>query len=251
MRKVLLVAINSKFIQTNLALRYIRNYLLQHNSDVTPVIKEFTINQQVHTILSEIYKEKPAVVLLSIYIWNVEFSLKIITEIKKILPGVKIITGGPEVAYRAQEIMEEYTQIDYCVEGEGEVVVSSLLKEQLPPGVYYRKDSLIINTGKALLIENPDEIPFPYLPDELELLENKIIYYESSRGCPYNCSYCISSIDKTVRFFSLERVQRDISLFLQHNVPLVKFVDRTFNLKKEHYLPIWKFIIDNHNTPLG
>ncbi|HBD94950.1 MAG: hypothetical protein A2015_08335 [Spirochaetes bacterium GWF1_31_7] len=248
MRKVLLVAINSKFIQTNLALRYIRNYLLQHNSDVTPVIKEFTINQQVHTILSEIYKEKPAVVLLSIYIWNVEFSLKIITEIKKILPGVKIITGGPEVAYRAQEIMEEYTQIDYCVEGEGEVVVSSLLKEQLPPGVYYRKDSLIINTGKALLIENPDEIPFPYLPDELELLENKIIYYESSRGCPYNCSYCISSIDKTVRFFSLERVQRDISLFLQHNVPLVKFVDRTFNLKKEHYLPIWKFIIDNHNN---
>ncbi len=248
MRKVLLVAINSKFIQTNLALRYIRNYLLQHNSDVTSVIKEFTINQQVHTILSEIFKEKPEVVLFSIYIWNVEFILKIINEIKKILPDVQIIAGGPEVAFRAEEIIKEYTQIDYCVEGEGEVVVSSLLNEQLPPGVYYRKKSHIIHSGKALLIENLDEIPFPYLPNELELLENKIIYYESSRGCPYNCSYCLSSIDKTVRFFSLERVQNDISFFLQHKVPLVKFVDRTFNLKKEHYLAIWKFIIDNHNT---
>ena len=272
--KTLLIGINSKFSHTNLAIRSIKEYV-KHKTNINPVIKEFTINQLTTDILRDIIFEKPNVILFSVYIWNIEFTLKVIQEIKKILPKVFIGVGGPEVSYRAEEILQENKFIDCVISGEGEISTCELLinlnnnfdleKNEFNSfdfsidGIYFRNKNFTPRNP----IQNLDELFFAYpqlknskvdksensnsIQEENLDVNNRIFYYESSRGCPFRCSYCLSSIDKSVRNRSLEKVFEDLQIFLDAKVKLVKFVDRTFNLNEDRTIAIWNFIKDNHN----
>lgn len=265
MKNITLLGINSKFVHTNLAIRYIKKTIEQvEGYNLTMV--ESSINNQLPNIIREVIESKPEILLVSTYIWNKEFVFKIIVELKKINPDLKIYLGGPEVSYNAEEVMKMYTEIDGIIEGEGEKIVMNLLQkeENKVLGLYYRETPSVLsdispldkeekeNHGKIKFngheapIEDLDIIPFPY--EKWELMENKgkIFYYESTRGCPFRCSYCMSSIEKSVRSFSLPRVKKDLMIFLDGGVNLVKFVDRTFNLKKDHYMEVWKFLIENY-----
>ena len=270
--KTLLIGINSKFSHTNLAIRSIKEYV-KHKSNINPVIKEFTINQLTTDILRDIIFEQPNVILFSVYIWNIEFTLKVIQEIKKILPKVFIGVGGPEVSYRAEEILQNNKFIDCVISGEGEISTCELLislnknfdleKNEFNSfdfnidGIYFRNKNFTPRNP----IQNLDELFFAYpqlkisendktensIQEENLDVNNRIFYYESSRGCPFRCSYCLSSIDKSVRNRSLEKVFEDLQIFLDAKVKLVKFVDRTFNLSEDRTIAIWNFIKDNHN----
>ncbi len=247
-KKITLLGINSKFVHTNLALRYIKKIIEPLDNYNTTLI-ESSINNQIPNIIRKVIESEPEILLISTYIWNKEFVFKIIPEIKKIEPKIKIYLGGPEVSYDAPKIMAEYTELEGVLIGEGEKVIKNLFtkpsKEVL--GLYYRgiNGSISFN-GPEEPIKNLDIIPFPYDKSELIEKNGKIFYYESSRGCPFQCSYCMSSIEKSVRTFSLERVKKDLMFFLEAKVKLVKFIDRTFNLKKEYYMEIWKFLVKNY-----
>ena len=270
--KTLLIGINSKFSHTNSAIRSIKEYIVQ-KSNLSPIIKEFTINQLTTDILRDIIFENPNVILFSVYIWNIEFTLKVIQEIKKILPKVFIGVGGPEVSYRAEEILQDNKFIDCVISGEGEISTCELLislnknfdleKNEFNSfdfnidGIYFRNKNFTPRNP----IQNLDELFFAYpqlknsindktensIQEENLDVNNRIFYYESSRGCPFRCSYCLSSIDKSVRNRSLEKVFEDLQIFLDAKVKLVKFVDRTFNLNEDRTIAIWNFIKENHN----
>ncbi|MDA3797958.1 MAG: DUF4080 domain-containing protein [Kiritimatiellae bacterium] len=245
-QKILAVAINSKFVHTNPALRYIKKYI-EENSNLSVTLREYTINNQVRDIIKNIYREKPTTILFSVYIWNREYVLKTVREIKKVL-DVDIILGGPEVSFDAESVMAQYPEVDYICSNEGEKTLLSFFANEnsLPSGLYYKDDGVILFSGLSQSISNLDVIPFPYDVEELSQ-KSKIFYYESSRGCPFNCTYCMSSLDKNVRYYSVERVKNDLKIFLDNRVELVKFIDRTYNLQKERYMEIWKFLIDNNN----
>lgn len=242
----ILVGINSKYVHTNLAVRYLKKYVEQ-NSEEKIKIYESSINNNIQKIIRDIVEYKPDNIFFSVYIWNVEMVFKITKELKKILPNKKILLGGPEVSYNPDEILEKNLEIDGILIGEGENVLLNFLTKDIKEvkGVYYREDNKIKFNGFEPLIENLDIIPFPYDDEELEDV-HKIVYYESSRGCPFNCSYCMSSIDKSVRYFSLERTKKDLKRFIDIGTRLVKFVDRTFNLNKDRYMEIWKFLLENY-----
>ncbi|WP_206038980.1 MULTISPECIES: B12-binding domain-containing radical SAM protein [Fusobacterium] len=244
--KNILVGINSKYVHTNLAIRYLKKYVEQ-NSNEKIKIYESSINNNIQKIIRDIIEEKPENIFFSVYIWNVEMVFKIVKEIRKVLTKEKIYLGGPEVSYNPTEILEKNKEIDGILVGEGENILLNLLTKNIEEvkGIYYRNNNKIIFNGYEPLIENLDIIPFPYEDSELEDV-HKIVYYESSRGCPFNCSYCMSSIDKTVRYFSLDRTKKDLKKFIDIGTRLVKFVDRTFNLDKKRYLEIWKFLLENY-----
>lgn len=246
MEKIVLVAINSQYIHTNLAVRYLKTYVEKY-SDREIDIYESNINNQLSNIIRDIYELSPTKLIFSTYIWNKEYVFKIVKEIKKILPNVEISLGGPEVSYDSEMVLIENKEIDFLLIGEGEKVLLNLLTKDIEDvkGVYFRQDEKIVYNGDEFPIENLDEIPFPYTSEELQQ-ENKILYYESSRGCPFSCSYCLSSIDKGVRYFSVERVKNDLKQFLENGIDLIKFVDRTFNLRKDRYLEIWRFLLENY-----
>lgn len=249
MKKVLFAVINSKYIHTNLAVRYIKKYYEKYGTKKIDIkISEYTINNSLDFILEKIYLEKADYVFFSVYIWNVEYVIKIIKELKKINNEIKIGLGGPEVSYNSYELMEKYKEIDYIFSGEGERVFFNFFEKNLEniKGVYYKKENNIIFNGYEDAILNLDEIPFPYSDNEFD--DNQIVYYESSRGCPFSCSYCMSSIDKRVRYFSIERVKKDLKIFIDKKVKLVKFVDRTYNLDKKRYFEIWKYLIGIYNN---
>lgn len=231
MTKIIIASINSKYIHTNLAIRYIKKYLEQIAPKNEYIIKEWNLKQRFLDILRELYSSQPDTILFSIYIWNVEMTLKLIREIKKLLPSIEIAVGGPEVMYRSEELLQEYPEISQVFKGDGELALANYLG--VVPKKYSNRDL--------------DYIPFPYNIQDIERSKNQIIYYESSRGCPFNCAYCLSSIEHNVRYFSLERVLKDLDFFLTHKVKLVKFVDRTFNLDPQRYYPIWEYLIKNHN----
>lgn len=246
MSKVLLAGINSQYVHTNISVRYLKKFI-EANSDTSIEIYETNINNQLINIIRDIYEHRPDILIFSTYIWNKEYVFDLVHEIKKVLPNVEIALGGPEVSYDWKKIMEETPEIDYIFVGEGEKVVLNFFtkpKEEVR-GLVYRENGEIKYHGNEPLIENLDIIPFPYDDSELEEV-TKIFYYESSRGCPFNCSYCMSSIDKSVRYYSIERTKRDLKRFIDSPIRLLKFVDRTFNLKKERYLEIWKFLLDNY-----
>ncbi|MFA6938011.1 MAG: DUF4080 domain-containing protein [Treponema sp.] len=273
-KKIFLVAINSRFNHVSLAVRaltsYIKKYSDGYNKFYSLEAKYFTINQPVLEILQGIALEKPDAVFFSVYIWNVEITMKVIAELRKVLPECLIGAGGPEVTYDAQKVLNENKSIDLIMAGEGEVTLKELCEsfsseEKVSvskiKGLYVRakkssgseKNDDVVFTGARPLIQNLDELPFPYDDGNGKLVEgvdadNSIIYYESSRGCPFHCSYCLSSVDKTVRFSSLERVQKNLDFFLKNNVRLVKFVDRTYNLNEERYIAIWKYIETHWNN---
>ena len=266
MAKILLVAINACYNHTNLAIRTISQYI---NKPELVEFAEWTINQPEGEILRGIVEHNPSLVVFSTYIWNVEITTKIMGDLKKVLPEVVIGSGGPEIGYCADFYLKKIPSLDFVIFGEGEKTSKCIaecfeqsagadsFKKSLADikGIYIRGGvsekageagvSKTIFTGDRELICNLDEIPFPY--PVIDDPDNRIYYYESSRGCPFTCAYCMSSIDKKVRFTSLERTFKDIQRFLDANVRLVKFVDRTFNLGEDRYISIWQYILDHHN----
>lgn len=249
--KILLVGINAKYIHSNLAIHYLKAYAQDYASDIT--LKEFTINQYTEEILIKIYQEKPDFIGFSCYIWNMSMVLELSMELKKILPGVKIWLGGPEVSFDAGALVAQHTFVEGIMCGEGEETFLQLLKyydghitspsEIL--GIVYRDDlgNVVMNAPRGEL--DLSQVPFPF--EDMKEFENKIIYYETSRGCPYSCSYCLSSVDKKVRLRDLELVKKELKVFLAYQVPQVKFVDRTFNCNHKHTMAIWQFIKENDN----
>lgn len=246
MSKIVLAGINSQYVHLNLAVRYLKKYV-EANSDLKIEIYETNINNQVFNIIKDIYELNPDKIIFSTYIWNKEYVVEIVRELKKVLPNVEIILGGPEVSYKWEKFMANMPEVDALLLGEGEKVILNFLtkKDKKALGVVYRENGEIIFNGIEPIIENLDIVPFPYEDWELED-RTKIFYYESSRGCPFSCSYCLSSIDKTVRYYSLDRMKKDLKRFLDSPIKLLKFVDRTFNLKKERYMEIWKFLLENY-----
>ena len=251
--KTILTTLNSKYIHTALSIRYLKSY----SQDITDIdLMEFTINQNVDFIAGEIYKRNPDIIGFSTYIWNRDKTLKVCETIKLVYPDVKIILGGPEVYFDGQDLMVEHWYIDFIVYGEGEITFKELLESILMGkkdysyinGLIYRKGDSIIQNPPRKLIKNLDSIPSPYsfIGDEFK---NKIVYLVSSRGCPFNCQFCLSSTIKGVRYFSLDRVKEDLEKLIDAKVKQVKFVDRTFNANKEYAMEIMNFIMekDPHN----
>lgn len=258
--KVLLTAVNAKYIHSNLAIYSMKAYAEQKGCPGAEIqLAEYTINQQQDGILRGIYEKKPDLLCFSCYIWNISFVRELIRDVKKILPKTRIWVGGPEVSYDAEDFLKEMPQVTRVICGEGEETFAEVVRtyaqwekqEQEPgkladvPGIVYRDGEKLVFTGNRDIL-NMDELVFPY--ENLSLFEHKIIYYESSRGCPFSCSYCLSSIDKKLRFRSVFLVKKELQFFLDHQVPQVKFVDRTFNCKKEHAMEIWKYIKEHDNS---
>lgn len=244
--RVVLCTLNSSFTHSSLALRYLRAAIKAEWPD--NYLLEFQIKDDLRRVIAEIGRLQPEVVAFSCYIWNITATLAVATDLKAVLPSVNIVLGGPEVGPRAQELLESYSTVNFVIEGEGEQAFSKLLvaiAEHREPraiaGVYYRNAQGKISRSNAQRIE-PEQIPRPYQLEELGELSNKLVYYESSRGCPFSCSYCLSGNDQ-VRFFPLERVFSDLKLLLDANVPLIKFVDRTFNCNPERALRIMQFLL--------
>lgn len=252
--KILLIAINAKYIHSNLAVYSLRAYAQSRvtDPDTEIALAEYTINQQTDDILMDIYRRKPDVLCFSCYIWNISFVRELIRDLVKILPKTAFWAGGPEVSYDAEKFLTEMPEMTGVMVGEGEKTFHDLLefyidgKDSLEEisGIAYRTGDKIIHNGWRELMDL-SAIPFVY--EHLEKFENRIIYYESSRGCPFSCSYCLSSIDKKLRFRDLELVKKELQFFLDHRVPQVKFVDRTFNCKHEHAMTIWKYILEHDN----
>lgn len=247
MKKIVLTAINSQYVHLNVAVRYLKKYV-EKNSDIKLDIYETNINNQLMNIIKDLFEKQPDMIIFSTYIWNKEYVFSITKELKKILPDVKIALGGPEVSYEWDKIMAENQEIDYIFTGEGEKVLLNFFTKDISAevkGVVYREGDNLKYNGIEPLIENLDIIPFPYDDEELQD-RTKIFYYESSRGCPFNCSYCMSSIDKSVRYYSIDRTKEDLKRFIDSPIKLLKFVDRTFNLSKEKYMAIWRFLLENY-----
>ena len=248
--KILLTAINAKYIHSNLAVYSLRACAGKYREDVE--LAEFTINNHKDYILEELYKRKPDVLCMSVYIWNLDYVVDIAREFKKIRPDVDIWVGGPEVSYEVEEFLKEHTYIDGVMIGEGEDTFRELCSYYVDKkvalsdirGLAYRWDGELVFTETREIMDM-SQIPFCY--DTIEDFSNRIIYYESSRGCPFSCSYCLSSVDKRLRFRDIELVKKELKFFIDQRVPQIKFVDRTFNCNHEHAMQIWKFVKENDN----
>ena len=244
--KVLLTAINAKYIHSNLAVYSLKKYVTDRGLSVD--IAEYTINQNMDEILSDIFLRKPDILAFSCYLWNIDFVDHLIVEIKKVLPNVIIWLGGPEVSYNAGEVLENYPQVTGVICGEGEESFRKVLshyengdiKLEDISGVAFYNDNGEVTINPITEIMDLSNAPFVY--DNMAQFEHKIIYYESSRGCPFNCSYCLSSVDKRLRFRNLDLVKSELLKLIESEVPQVKFVDRTFNCKHDHAYAIWEFL---------
>ena len=249
--KILLVACNAKYIHSNLAVYDLQAYASDYADHI--VLKEYTINQQKDDIMRDIYLEHPDVVCVSCYIWNLSFVKELMADLIKILPGADFWAGGPEVSYDAEKFLTENSEFKGVMVGEGEETFKELVGyyvEKNPQnlkdmtGICYRDGDQIIHNGWRQIMDL-SSIPFIY--KDLSEFKNRIIYYESSRGCPFSCSYCLSSIDKKLRFRDTETVKKELQFFIDNKVPQVKFVDRTFNCKHDHAMAIWKYINEHDN----
>lgn len=276
--KFLLAALNAKYIHSNPALYSLRSYAVSRDAKAAGEVElaEYTINQQISDILADIYKKKPDVIAFSCYIWNWNMIQELACDLHKILPKVPIWLGGPEVSYNAKEILQKYPFLAGVMAGEGEVTFYQLLlhyrsrldggsSEEMHmqiaaywPGAVQQTglhgiSGLVFRdfvSGKIVATEErelTDISGLPFIYERLSDFENRILYYESSRGCPFNCSYCLSSIDKRVRLRDLELVKKELQFFLDAKVPQVKFIDRTFNCNHEHAQAIWSYILEHDN----
>ena len=243
---IVLAAINAKYIHSNLAVYSLRAYAQQYKDEIQ--IAEYTINQQIDDILMDLYKKKPDVLCFSCYIWNLSYVEELIRELGKIFPSVPIWVGGPEVSYDTKDVLERLPEVTGVIFGEGEKTFLEVveyyhgkdIKLSEIKGIAYRGEEgeFLQNSWREVM--DLSEVPFVY--HDMADFKNKIIYYESSRGCPFSCSYCLSSIDKCLRFRKLELVEKELQFFIDEKVPQVKFVDRTFNCNHKHAIAIWKYI---------
>ncbi len=248
--KIILAACNAKYIHSNLAVYDLQAYARQYQQHI--LLKEYTINQQKDEIMKDLYEEKPDVICFSCYIWNISFVKELAEDLKKVLPSVPFWAGGPEVSFDAEAFLAGNPVFDGVMVGEGEETFLELAgyyvdhKKSLEQirGIAFRKGDQIIHNGWREIMDL-SKVPFPY--KDLKDFDHRIIYYESSRGCPFSCSYCLSSVDKRLRFRSLDLVRKELQFFLDHKVPQVKFVDRTFNCKHDHAMAIWRYIVDHDN----
>lgn len=249
---VVLSTLNSKFIHSSLALRYLKAYGEAHGQAYD--IVEYTINMPVLHILSDITEHDIDVLGFACYIWNIEMTLHVVDMVKAVRPDIKIVLGGPEVSFTADELLERCPNIDYIVQGEGEEAFHALVTalqlgndglDPVIPGVRGRRDGSILGSLEAVEVSDLSSIPFPYTEEDMDDLEHKIIYYESSRGCPFSCQYCLSGNKNTVRFFPQERTLEELQWFIDHGVKQVKFVDRTFNCAPHHHRPLMEFMRDS------
>lgn len=251
--KILLTTLNSKFIHTNLAIRYL-NQMVKDIEDIDVDIREYTINNELDFILKDIYVNNYDVILFSTYIWNVNDIVKICNNLKKINKNVKIALGGPEVTYDSEESMKKYDFVDYILYGEGELVFRDFVKSLKGDidikdvnGIVYRNNGDIVKNKPMKDIENLDIIPSPYVDLNKAEYENRIVYYETSRGCPFNCQYCLSSTLQGLRYFSIDRVKSDLKALIDARVSQIKFIDRTFNANKKFAMEIMQFLMENDN----
>lgn len=269
MKKILWLAFNAKFSHTSLTVRYLRQAAAKLN--IESDILELTINNYVPDILSEIYEHKPDIIGVSCYIWNIELIKHTLPLVRKVLPNTLIICGGPEVSYEVTDFMRTNPAVDFVVRGEGEEAVMELLDliinrrainnerkltvKPINTGIAWREGGLevaaedVIHEGQAVtvmdrLVPSKLELPFPYIDEEMVEIKDKILYYETTRGCPFSCAYCLSCATAGVRYRPLEEVFKELDFFVYHDVRQVKFVDRTFNAKKSHFLPIIEYIKD-------
>lgn len=248
--KILLTTLNSKYVHSNLALKYL--YASAEKSRNSIDILEFTINNEEDYIYTELLRKSYDVICFSCYIWNVEKTLNLAENLKKAKPELKILLGGPEVSYDVIPFMSQHKFIDFIISGEGEAAFSELTETLLSGmqefekirGLTYRMFGKIYVNPTAPLLSF-ESVPFPYL--NLVCEEDKVMYYESSRGCPFQCSYCLSSVDRKVRTLSMERVKSDLSYFIYKRVKQVKFIDRTFNWDRKRCFEIMKYLITSDN----
>lgn len=254
--RILLTAVNAKYIHSNLAVYSLKAASGEYSQVVE--IAEFTINNQADYILEEIYKKKPDVLMFSCYIWNLTIIEEVIREYHKLCPQVPIWVGGPEVSFEVEDFLKKHPQVTGVMMGEGEETFRELCGYYVTKqanmalenirGIAYRKattDGEVICVNEWREIMSMSEIPFCY--DKMEDFSNRIIYYESSRGCPFSCSYCLSSVDKKLRFRDIELVKEELQFFIDQKVPQIKFVDRTFNCKHDHAMAIWQYIKEHDN----
>ena len=249
--KIILAAVNAKYIHSNLAVYSLRAFAKAYVSETK--ILEYTINQQMDEILMDLYREKPDLLCFSCYIWNLDYVEELAREIKKILPETILWLGGPEVSYDAVDVLTRLRQVTGVMKGEGEETFLELLeyyhgrRETLEEiaGITFRTENGEIRENEWRDVMDLSRVPFVY--EDLSLFEHKIIYYETSRGCPYRCSYCLSSVDKCLRFRDLNLVKKELQFFLDQKVPQVKFVDRTFNCHHTHAKEIWRYLLEHDN----
>ncbi|MEO2077333.1 MAG: DUF4080 domain-containing protein [Bacillus sp. (in: firmicutes)] len=248
---VICSTLNAKFIHTNLAIRYLKAYAAP---EFKIQLKEYTIKDPVINIVSDLYQSKPNVIGFSCYIWNIEETLKVVNMLKKIDPSIIIVLGGPEVSYDTMEWMEKYPEIDFIVMGEGELTFKQLLTEietsndfRNVHGIAYRSaDKVLITPQKNKL--DLKELPSPYrLPEDISDLGKRVTYIETSRGCPFSCQFCLSSIEVGVRYFDREKIKSDIRYLMEHGAKTIKFVDRTFNISRSYAMEMFRFLIDEHH----
>ena len=248
--KIILAACNAKYIHSNLAVYDLQAYARQYQQHI--LLKEYTINQQKDEIMKDLYEEKPDVICFSCYIWNISFVKELAEDLKKVLPSVPFWAGGPEVSFDAEAFLAANPAFAGVMVGEGEETFLELAGyyvdhrkslEQIR-GIAFRKENQVLHNGWREIMDL-SKVPFPY--KDLQDFDHRIIYYESSRGCPFSCSYCLASVDKNLRFRSLDLGRKELQFFLDHKVPQVKFVDRTFNCKHDHAMAIWKYIVEHDN----
>ena len=285
MKKILLVGINAKYIHSNPAIYCLRAYTKQHYNQKTGKMMpngslelvEYTINQNTETILADIYQHKPDVAAFSCYIWNWNEVQDIITELPKLLPDIQIWLGGPEVSFHGEKILEKYEGVTGIMVGEGEAAFldlfsyyqdnddnfSSLEKDgaESRTGINSNQSESIkagsLKSIKGILLRSGmtgertpidiNDVPFIYTDEDMARFDNRILYYESQRGCPFRCAYCLSSIDKSIRIRDIDKVKEHLDFFLRKQVKQVKFIDRTFNCNKEYALEIWRYLLENDN----
>jgi anaerobic magnesium-protoporphyrin IX monomethyl ester cyclase len=248
--KIVLATLNAKYIHTSLALRYLKAYC---EKDFSVEIAEYTIKDPAMNIVTDLYSRNPDVVGFSCYIWNIEETITVIDMLRKVKPDVKIVLGGPEVSYDTKYWMERLSQVDFIVMGEGEETFHHLLTElrgeekfHFVMGLAYRKgDEIILNPPRPKI--DLDQLPSPHrFPEDLPHLPHRVVYFETSRGCPFQCQFCLSSIESGVRYFSIERTKQDLLYLIENGAKLIKFVDRTFNIKRDYAKEIFQFLIDHH-----
>lgn len=245
--KFLLVAVNAKYIHSNPAVYSLKRFAGEYTDAVE--IAEYTINNRMEDILEDIYRRKPDVIGFSCYIWNIGMVEKLMGELHKLLPALPVFLGGPEVTYDADKLLRKYPYLTGIFIGEGEATFAQVVKYYVKKNPASLEDipGLMLRSGMTPVRKPLNLTDVPFLYDDMAPFTNRIIYYETQRGCPFRCSYCLSSIDKTVRFRDIEVVKKELAFFLEKKVKQVKFVDRTFNCNHDHAMAVWQYLYDHDN----